>query len=37
MALLRFLEVALIGAIDTNPLLDLILTPIAWALALFAR
>lgn len=27
----------LIGAIDTNPMLDLVLTPIAWAITLFAR
>ncbi|MCG8409555.1 MAG: hypothetical protein MI923_30485 [Phycisphaerales bacterium] len=31
------LYAALIGAIDSNPMLDLVLTPIAWAFALFAR
>lgn len=36
MAIWDFVTAALIGIIDLNPLLDLIFTPLAWALTFFA-
>jgi hypothetical protein len=37
MVALDFVIAALIGLIDTNPLLDLVLTPLSWALLFFGR
>ncbi len=37
MAVWDFVIAALIGFIDLNPLLDLVFTPLSWALLFFTR